>query len=188
MAESTSVQNNPGRKVNPSLADKMPGTTTQQFESRELTENDSRRSGLSTHQHNPVSMMEDLETHSQVGSGYETDNRPGTSPTDVPNTSYISPRNRYSNLQKPGMPMSTRPTLDGDLSLQQNTEKSAYSMSSATQNDQIWPTISGGLDGLEDTFNGFDDIFQLMDVSYLLNDQISVSQSGLASMNEYSSI
>jgi hypothetical protein len=85
---------------------------------------------------------------------------------------YLTSGGNSQSRNPPGM---LNPAQAADLASLANTASIARTrLTSPSQNNasfnQSWPGLDGGLFEMDDQFNGFDDIFQLIDVPFHLNE------------------
>jgi hypothetical protein len=102
-------------------------------------------------------------------------------PDQSQNSSYGSHNGSHHAKAQRSNILNTAPSQAG-LSSNQMIELPTYQSYNSAG---FWPALDAGVEG---PFNGVDDIFQLMDVPYLLSDDLSHSTSELLGMHGYSTI
>lgn len=60
----------------------------------------------------------------------------------------------------------------GDMSISFQQNEASTMESNRAPGYVAWPMLNGPTYQMDDQFNGFDDIFQLMDASYQINEQM----------------
>ena len=171
-----SGQNTRGRTYSPM-------TSRQRTASRETVADGHNSSDASTDQYRTASRMENLETRRQATPrGYEPENNSNQCTDDAMTFSHASHNARQVDPQRVGIPYSAGMEPQTELASKQYTETLANAACLAGQNIGSWLPMNSLLNSAGDALSGFDDIFQLVDMSHIFNDQLSQTQLGVYDM------
>jgi hypothetical protein len=179
MSESVPGQNMTGRAYSPATS--QPRAT-----SRETDIDGNNSNDPSTDQYNKPPRLEDLEARSQTTSeGYGSENHSKQHSNEAMDLSHDSHNARHLDPQRANNPYSVGLESQIDHTLKENTKTSINTAYLAGQNIENWPSINSLFDNTGDALRGFDDIFQLVDMPHILNDQFSQTQSRVFDGYEY---
>jgi hypothetical protein len=176
MGDAAPEQNATGRTYSPI-------TSQRSTASRDTAVDGGNSSGGSMDQYISASRMEDLESRPQAITRYESETNPNQSTDEAMAFSQASHNTRNLDPQRVGISYPTGLEAQTEFPSRQSCETPANAAYLARQNIGSWPPMNNLFNSAGDALNGFDDIFQLVDMSHILNDQLSQTQPGVYDMH-----
>lgn len=142
--------------------------------SREPIEEDNISGHQSADQYRAGSRLDDIDTRSQATPRrYESENNQNRGQDEAMDISSAGRDPRQLDTQRHVLSYNTGLESQNDISARRFTETLANEEFLSRQNIGNWQNTDGLFSSAGDALNGFGDIFQLVDMSHIMNDQFS---------------